>query len=176
MPLCPRCKRAVMSDAVSCKHCGGVLDPDGYEVERRAKQAEEAAAAAAAEAARADRARRSTLPMEAKSKNGDLLLTESMIIIKRSHLPVLSGQKLRGDRYISVSSLTSLTWFHRSPSGGYIQFAYPGCGDTVSHSLGLEAYMDAALSENGVVFDERQAEDFELIRDRLLQIMAQPRS
>lgn len=107
--------------------------------------------------------------------NGQLLLTDTGIVIKRSGLLMsfLSGGMFRGDKTIPYSSIVAVQFRRAGIQFGYIQFSIRGGGEAKG---GL---MEASKDENSITFLRRSNADFEKAKSHIETRMnesAAPRS
>ena len=95
--------------------------------------------------------------------NGQLLLTDTGIVIKRSGLLMsfLSGGMFRGDKTIPYSSIVAVQFRRAGIQFGYIQFSIRGGGEAKG---GL---MEASKDENSITFLRRSNESFEEAKSRI---------
>ncbi|KZE67656.1 hypothetical protein AWM68_17945 [Fictibacillus phosphorivorans] len=107
--------------------------------------------------------------MEATGLNGQLVLLDNKIVIKRKGAWGFLTQGLKGDKEIYIKQISSIQF---KPGGsitnGFIQFAFSG-GDETKGGL-----FDAVNDENSIMFKKKQNGDFlkikELIEEKREQI------
>ena len=105
--------------------------------------------------------------MSAKGLNGQLDLLQDRIRIGRNGFRAFMAHGLKGDKDISISSVSSIQWKNATwVADGYIQFAFRG---------GIEAkggFLQAHSDENSVVFNRKQQAQFQAIRDEVQRRMS----
>lgn len=98
--------------------------------------------------------------MEAKGKNGQIILEENKIIIKRKGFSAFILHGFKGDKTILIKNITSVQY--KKPgilTNGYIQLSIAGGNES---KTGL---LDATKDENTVIFTTQQENDFLKIKE-----------
>ncbi|MFD0825809.1 DUF4429 domain-containing protein [Neobacillus sp. M.A.Huq-85] len=110
--------------------------------------------------------------MEVTGVNGQLELKENKIVIKRKGMLAKMSQGLKGDKEILIKQISSIQFKNAGTfTNGYIQFAFSGGKETKG---GL---VDATQDENTVMFNKKQAGDFEKFKvavEEKIDLLSQP--
>lgn len=103
------------------------------------------------------------LILSAKGHTGQIDLYENRIDIKRKGFMAFALHGFDGTKTIFIKALTGIQFKDAGNlTAGYIQFIFPG---SIESSKGL---FDATKDENTVMFQKKDQEEFEKIRNYIL--------
>jgi hypothetical protein len=97
--------------------------------------------------------------MEVKGMNGQIEIDDNWLTIKRKGGFALVTQGLKGDKRISIATISSVQFKSAtSLTNGYIQFA-------TSSGENAGGILSAGTDENSVIFQKKHQTEFEKLRD-----------
>ena len=103
--------------------------------------------------------------MEVSGVNGQIVVDDSWVTIKRKGAMAMLSQGLKGDKRIPISSILSVQFKNANAMvNGYIQFATAG-------GEGGRGIGQATSDENTVMFKKNQSADFEKLRDHIEEMI-----
>jgi protein-disulfide isomerase len=103
--------------------------------------------------------------MEVSGVNGQIVVDESWVTIKRKGAMAMISQGIKGDKRIPISSIISVQFKNANAMvNGYIQFATAG-------GEGGGGIGQATSDENTVMFKKNQSADFEKLRDHIEELI-----
>jgi hypothetical protein len=101
--------------------------------------------------------------MEAKGRNGSIVLFDDRLLISRAGVPLLARMAAHGDKTIPLSSITSLLLKKSGFINGYLHFQIMGGGSN------LEGIIDVAAHENTVIFNAKEEPAFVALKEEVEQ-------
>jgi len=103
--------------------------------------------------------------MEVSGVNGQIVVDESWVTIKRKGAMAMISQGIKGDKRIPISSIISVQFKNANAMvNGFIQFATAG-------GEGGGGIGQATSDENTVMFKKNQSADFEKLRDHIEELI-----
>jgi hypothetical protein len=104
--------------------------------------------------------------MEVSGVNGQIVVDENWVTIKRKGAMAMLTQGIKGDKRIPITNIISVQFKNaNSLVNGYIQFA-------TASGEGANGISQATADENTVMFKKNQMPEFEKLRDHLEDLIA----
>jgi hypothetical protein len=104
--------------------------------------------------------------MEVSGVNGQIVVDENWVTIKRKGAIAMLSQGIKGDKKIPISNIISVQFKNANAMvNGYIQFA-------TASGESARGISQATSDENTVMFKKSQMADFENLRDHLEGLIA----
>jgi len=104
--------------------------------------------------------------MEVAGVNGQVVVDDNWVTIKRKGAMAMLTQGIKGDKRIPISNIISVQFKNANAMvNGYIQFA-------TASGEGTHGINQATADENTVMFRKNQMADFEKLRDHLENLIA----
>jgi len=104
--------------------------------------------------------------MEVVGVNGQIVVDDNWVTIKRKGAMAMLTQGIKGDKKIPITNIISVQFKNaNSLVNGYIQFA-------TASGEGAHGINQATADENTVMFKKNQMSDFENLRDHIEGLIA----
>jgi hypothetical protein len=104
--------------------------------------------------------------MEVSGVNGQIVVDENWVTIKRKGAMAMLSQGIKGDKRIPVTNIISVQFKNANAMvNGYIQFA-------TASGESARGISQATADENTVMFKKSQMADFEKLRDHLEDLIS----
>lgn len=104
--------------------------------------------------------------MEVVGVNGQIVVDDNWVTIKRKGAMAMLTQGIKGDKKIPITNIISVQFKNaNSLVNGYIQFA-------TASGEGTHGINQATADENTVMFKKNQMPDFEKLRDHIEGLIA----
>ena len=104
--------------------------------------------------------------MEVVGVNGQIVVDDNWVTIKRKGAMAMLTQGIKGDKKIPITNIISVQFKNaNSLVNGYIQFA-------TASGEGTHGINQATADENTVMFKKNQMSDFENLRDHIEGLIA----
>lgn len=104
--------------------------------------------------------------MEVSGVNGQVVVDDNWVTIKRKGAMAMLSQGIKGDKRIPISNIISVQFKNANAMvNGYIQFA-------TASGESARGLTQATADENTVMFRKNQMADFEKLRDHLESLIA----
>ena len=104
--------------------------------------------------------------MEVSGVNGQVVVDDNWVTIKRKGAMAMLSQGIKGDKRIPISNIISVQFKNANAMvNGYIQFA-------TASGESARGITQATADENTVMFRKNQMADFEKLRDHLESLIA----
>lgn len=104
--------------------------------------------------------------MEVSGVNGQIVVDDNWVTIKRKGAMAMLSQGIKGDKKIPISNIISVQFKNANAMvNGYIQFA-------TASGESARGITQATADENTVMFKKAQTADFENLRDHIESLIA----